>query len=285
MNQAERRSGWTLELTRFSSAVSASSSDTSGVPYPNIAGKHDHEALVTPSEFLAYLRQHDGLHPGAIPESFVLCYSPRLFEGITSDERATAVAHRNGRFVAINVEATRIGVAGGFGIGAPVAATVMEELAALGVRRFVSIGAAGSLNSQLEVGDVVVCTEAIRDEGVSHHYLAPGRSVTPSALLTSQLTRSLQAAGLAVAEGPTWTIDAPYRETVHELHHYRSEGVLTVEMEAAALFAVANYRKLEVGAAFVISDTLDEVWTPAFHDVHAPLHQLYLEVLALLARS
>jgi uridine phosphorylase len=50
-------------------------------------------------------------------------------------------------------------------------------------------------------------------------------------------------------------MDAPYRETVEEVRYYQGEGVLTAEMEAAALFAVAKARGVELACAFVISDS------------------------------
>lgn len=65
--------------------------------------------------------------------------------------------------------------------------------------------------------------------------------------------------------GATWTIDAPFRETTEELRHYRDDGVLTVEMEAAALFAVAQHRQFDSATAFMPSDTLSEAeWFPDF---------------------
>ena len=68
------------------------------------------------------------------------------------------------------------------------------------------------------------------------------------------------------ASGTSWSIDSPYRETVSEARRYQHQGVLTVEMEAAALFAVAKYRKADVAALFSISDSLaDFTWKPAFH--------------------
>src|SRR6185503_5038110 len=115
------------------------------------------------------------------------------------------------------------------------------------------------------VGDLVMCDRAVRDEGVSHHYVPPARYSVPSAGLSAAYADALRAAGYPYRTGSTWTIDAPYRETVGELRHYRDEGVLTVEMEAAALFAVAELRGLEVASAFVLSDLLTEVeWTPEF---------------------
>jgi purine-nucleoside phosphorylase len=66
--------------------------------------------------------------------------------------------------------------------------------------------------------------------------------------------------------GTSWTIDAPYRETVAEAKQYQKEGVATVDMEASALFAVAKYRKVELGSIFTISDSLAELeWKPKFH--------------------
>jgi uridine phosphorylase len=74
--------------------------------------------------------------------------------------------------------ARNIALAGGFGIGAPAAATVLEELIALGAREFISIGEAGCLQPRCAFGEAVVCTGAIRDEGVSHHY-APAEKFRP----------------------------------------------------------------------------------------------------------
>ena len=56
----------------------------------------------------------------------------------------------------------------------------MEELVALGCRRFVSIGTAGSLQPDLAVGDLLVCDRAIRDEGTSYHYQPAARYSYPS---------------------------------------------------------------------------------------------------------
>jgi purine-nucleoside phosphorylase len=88
------------------------------------------------------------------------------------------------------------------------------------------------------------------------------------------------------ATGPTWTIDTPYRETVAEARHYQQAGVMTVEMEAAAVFAVAAYRGVAAAAAFAISDSLaDLVWDPQFAspDLAPSLLRLYQAAVAALA--
>ena len=153
----------------------------------------------------------------------------------------------------------RVGICGGFGIGAPAVAAILEELIAFGTTCFVSIGTAGGLQKSSRIGDLIVCDAAVRDEGVSHHCLEPAEYSHPSPTLTAELTQTLDGLGATYAAGPSWTIDAPFRETVEEARHYRANGVLTIEMEAAALFAVARYRRVDLAAAFVISDSLAEL--------------------------
>jgi len=161
--------------------------------------------------------------------------------------------------------AARVGVVEGFGFGAPGAAIVIEELTALGVRRFVNVGLAGALPNDVDFGDVVLCTAAIRDEGVSHHYVPATRYAYPSAGLTDELRQAMLRKGDPFTEGMTWTLDAVYRETVEEALAYREEGVVTVEMEAAALFTIAEVRGVEIASLFTISDHLlaDSEWRPA----------------------
>jgi uridine phosphorylase len=159
-----------------------------------------------------------------------------------------------------------VGLLGQFGMGAPAASAALEEMAARGTSAVASIGTAGSLQRDLSPGDLVLCEAAIRDEGVSHHYLPPAKLATAPGELTAGLGTAMTAAGLQFRSGVSWTIDAPYRETVAEVRHYQAEGVLCVEMEAAALFAVGQVRGLQVASAFVISDSLaDLVWDPQFH--------------------
>ena len=106
------------------------------------------------------------------------------------------------------------------------------------------------------------------------------------AALTGALRAALSRAGATYRSGTSWTIDTPYRETVAEARHYQAEGVLCVEMEAAALFAVAEVRGLRVASAFAVSDSLaDLVWNPQFHgpEVQAGLVALYETALSVLS--
>ena len=165
-----------------------------------------------------------------------------------------------------------MGVVQQHGPGSPYTAILVEELAALGAKRFLAVGIAGSLRPDLSPGSFVLCTRALRDEGTSYHYVAPGDFAYPSAPLTRRVRATLRRAKAPFTEGGSWTTDAAYRETVTEIRRYRARGLLTVEMEASALFTIARVRGLEAAALFVISDVLDERgWEPRFHDSRRPL--------------
>ena len=252
--------------------------------YPNFAGKHAEEAMYTAADFIAYMRGVGAYAAGEAPAGAVLCYQRSLYDHVLRAEGLTP-ARRGGLPVALPSTGGRVGLLGQFGIGAPAASTVLEHLAALGTRAVVSVGTAGSLQRDLEPGDLVLGQAAVRDEGVSHHYLPPARLATASVEMTAALEAALRESGLAFRTGVSWTIDAPYRETAAEARHYQAEGVLCVEMEAAALFAVAQVRGVRLASAFVISDSLaDQVWNPRFGDpvVQAGLIGLYQAATAAL---
>ncbi len=142
------------------------------------------------------------------------------------------------------------------GVGAPIAAGFTEELIALGVRGFIACGGAGSLHPEITLGHLVVPTAAVRDEGTSYHYLPPSREVAAPAAGVAAVERALQAQGLPYVAGKTWTTDAFYRETPGRIATRRAEGCLTVEMEAAAFFAVAQHRHIPFGQILYGADDL-----------------------------
>ena len=259
----------------------------SAASYPNFAGKHAEEAIFTPADFAAYLRRVGALESYQPPAGVVLCYQRSLYNHVLQAEGLKSPERRGALHGLLPLPSTggRVGLLGQFGIGAPAAAAALEELAAMGTPAFVSVGTAGSLQRDLDIGDLVLCEAAIRDEGVSHHYLPPAKLATAAAAMNTALGAAMRQAGVPYRAGVSWTIDTPYRETVAEARRYQAEGVLCVEMEAAALFAVAKVRGLQVASAFTISDSLaDLVWNPQFHGppVQAGLITLYEAAVSAL---
>ncbi len=144
-------------------------------------------------------------------------------------------------------------------------AMTMEELAALGVRRFLVFGACGSLRTDLRIGDLVLPTFAVPDEGTSRHYGGPRRP-RPARALRDALADACARRGVPFTLGGTWTTDAVYRESLSRARTLVRDGVVGVDMEASALWAVARLRGLQAASLFVVSDELGgDDWNAGFH--------------------
>lgn len=133
------------------------------------------------------------------------------------------------------------------GVGAPLAAAFLEELIANGVTKFIACGGAGVLDRSREPGYPFILTSAVRDEGTSYHYLPPSREVKPHADAIQALENACREMEVEYELGKTWTTDALYRETKGKRKDRIEEGCLVVEMEAAAFFAVAQFREIKFG--------------------------------------
>ena len=131
------------------------------------------------------------------------------------------------------------------GVGAALAAGIFEDVIAYGCKRFVACGGAGALSPELALGHVIVPTAAIRDEGTSYHYLPAARQVDADPLSLAVAVSILERHGVPYTIGKTWTTDAPYRETNSRIARRKAEGCIVVEMEAAALLAVAMHRDVK----------------------------------------
>ncbi len=109
-------------------------------------------------------------------------------------------------------------------VGAPLAGALLEEVIAMGCKAFVVCGGAGVLQPELAVGHLVMVESAVRDEGTSHHYLAPGRYINADTAAVGVLQITLQERGVSFVAGRVWTTDAPYRKTRANIARRRSEG-------------------------------------------------------------
>lgn len=147
------------------------------------------------------------------------------------------------------------------GVGAPLAAGLMEEVIALGCRKFIACGGAGVLDREIAMGHLLIPTVAVRDEGTSYHYLPPSREVEPSPEAVAAIETVLKSHHIEYLLVKTWTTDAFYRETRSKVALRKAEGCLAVDMEASALFAVARFRNVQLGQILYGGDNLDsEAW-------------------------
>jgi len=223
-------------------------------------------SVMEPSDMLADRRRAGRAPDAPALEAAVLCLRPGLPERRRLrwwHVRLRRAGRLLGPLYTVSSTGGRVGVLTSFGMGAPVMAAEAEELIALGARRLIAFGPAGGLQPDLRTGTVVVVDGAIRDEGTSRHYLPPGDESCADPALSDELAVAVRSRGPEVRRGMAWTTDAPFRETAVDVARYRHRGVLAVDMESAALFAVAAYRKVPAAAALVIGDSLaGDRWQP-----------------------
>jgi uridine phosphorylase len=132
----------------------------------------------------------------------------------------------------------------GCAVGGPYAVLVAEQMFASGCRLLLSITSSGQITSLGLPPYFILIERALRDEGTSYHYLpAESEYAEADPGLLSVAQGALAAFSEPVQCGATWTTDAPYRETFEAIAEARAEGILAVEMEAAALYAFAEARR------------------------------------------
>ena len=133
------------------------------------------------------------------------------------------------------------------GVTAPFAAASLEFAIASGCKKFLAIGTCGVLDNSIARDQLIIPTAAIRDEGTSYHYLPPSREVSADPATIVKIRDSLDMKQINYICGKTWTTDAFFRETPNKIERRRTEGAIVVEMEAAALIAVAQFRNVQLG--------------------------------------
>jgi uridine phosphorylase len=134
------------------------------------------------------------------------------------------------------------------GMGGPSAAIVLEELATLGVERAVRVGTCGALDPSLSLGELVVVSEALAEDGASRALGAASRVASEPVLLDA-----LASAGTVARIVST---DLFYDPDPERAEAWRAAGAVAVEMEAAALFAVGARRGIAVGCVLAVTDLL-----------------------------
>jgi uridine phosphorylase len=153
-------------------------------------------------------------------------------------------------------------------VGAPYAAMVLETLVVWGGRQFLFLGWCGALSVDVKIGDLIIPERAIIDEGTSKHYMCtslPSDVSYPTTTSLERIHRQLNREKIDFHPGAVWTTDAIFRETPDKINHFRSQGASAVDMETSALFSIASYRGVELGAILVVSDELSTFkWAPGF---------------------
>ena len=218
-----------------------------------------------------------GLRPGDVAPQVFLCGDPARVPRIAAAwKRVRDVCNRREyRIVTGENDGVPMSAAS-TGIGAPSTAILLEELAKLGSHTFVRVGNSGGISPQLDLGELVITTGAVRDDGTSRSYVTPEYPAVADYRIVSALVAAARDRGVRFHSGITWSLDAFYARNAiltqgggmgsmsfggywtaaqeERIRDLRSAGVLNCEMEAGVILTLAGLFGLRAGAVCVVSD-------------------------------
>lgn len=172
-------------------------------------------------------------------------------------------------------------------MGAPMTAGLMEEVIAMGGKRFVYFGSCGTLDRDIPAGHLIVPTAAYRDEGTSYHYRPASAGDFVDIKTADQTASVIEEMGLKYIKTKTWTTDGLYRETRRNMNNRLAAGCRVVDMECSAIMSVADYRGVNAWQFLYAEDNLDDiVWDPrTLGKVPKSANELYLKVALEIAHK
>jgi hypothetical protein len=205
--------------------------------------RNDHVApsIFRPENMLREARRQKGLAPGIVPPVCVLDPDGDIVAYVRRKYAATRCPHwacYHTRMWTWRVGDIECGIIGHV-VGGSFAVLVAEQLFASGCGMLLSIASAGQITNVGPPPYYILIERALRDEGTSYHYLPSSNYVEAVPALVRLAADAIGRTGHQVHLGDTWTTDAPFRETAASIASRRAEGILAVEMEAAALYAFA----------------------------------------------
>jgi uridine phosphorylase len=218
-----------------------------------------------------------GCRPGDVAERAFLCGDPArvslIAAGWTDAREVCSV--REYRIVTGELDGVPV-TAASTGIGAPSTAVLVEELAKLGSRTFIRVGNSGGLDPDLELGQLVVTTAAVRDDGTSKTYVVPEFPAAADYRVVGALVNAADRLGVTARAGITWSLDAFYARNAVQgadgrmssmsvdgywpshletrIRDMQAAGVLNCEMESGVLLTLATLFGLQAGCICVVSD-------------------------------
>ncbi|MFX1236564.1 MAG: nucleoside phosphorylase [Promethearchaeota archaeon] len=218
--------------------------------FPILEFDEKDDAIINPSEIIT---------PLDVPEHCVITFFKEVIDDLIKKGQAKEVARDKSEMgyhpiYELEFEGKRI-LMYLSGVTAPFAAALFEYVIHLGSKKFVACGSSGLLDREI-ANKVIVPISAIRDEGLSYHYLPPSREVLADTKAVKAVIDVLKKYKIDHITSKTWTTDGLYRETKQKIKIRKEEGCSTVEMEAAAFFAVAKFRNVQISQILYGSDDI-----------------------------
>lgn len=185
------------------------------------------------------------------------------------------------------------------GIGGPSAAIALEELANVGAEKFIRVGTCGGIDIDVKGGDIVIATGAIRMEGTSKEYAPIEFPAVANFEIVNALNEAAKNLNCNSHIGIVQCKDSFYGQHNPELmpvnyelqnkwNAWKKLGCLASEMESAALFVAASYRKVKVGSVFLAVANQEReaqgLENPVVHDTDMAI-KVGIEAIKILMRN
>lgn len=210
--------------------------------------QYDTPSVFMPENLLREARRQKGIPDGQVPRICILDPDGDIVRNVLATNKARLNAYwacYHTTLYSFAYDGIEFGIIG-CAVGASFAVLLAEELFASGCGFLISVTSSGQILPEKQPPFFVLIEKALRDEGTSYHYLPPSDYSHIAPRLFSILDDVFDNLAVPVYQGATWTTDAPFRETSFAIKHACSEGILAVEMEAAALYAFAQARQKPV---------------------------------------
>lgn len=220
------------------------------------------EPIVTAKKYLEYKKSNGHFNEFIPPAIVLICYQESTLKYILNNNLSIKQSHSFSNLYLMPEGG--IGILGGWGIGAPALSVKMEQLIALGVNKFIAIGIAGTLMNKHDIGEFIIASKALAEDGVAHLYLNGQNYVEADHNLSSKWNHfSVNQTLPSFHKAGTWSFSAIFRETPADIARVTKQGYDVVEMEAATLYAIGKEKGVQALSLFVISDTLShDNWVP-----------------------
>jgi len=190
---------------------------------------------------------------GDIEKYVLLPGDPKRVEKIAvSFDEAHKVADYRG-FLTYSGKVDGIGISAcSTGIGCPSAAIVVEELTKIGAETLIRVGTTGSLQRDINTGDIVVATAAVRADGASKAFMPVEYPAVASFDVVSALLQAAKKLKKEVHLGVVLSSDAFYRDDAVATSQLSEANVLSVEMESSVIFTLAGMKGLRSGSILAV---------------------------------
>ena len=219
------------------------------IPNPNRIYANEHKWKIAAD----MLKRYTGTSPEAFQKQIILTnfnYYLERFGILCADAEKTTGSAMTA------VHSRKMGVSIiNFSIGSPNAALIIEILATADPKAILFLGLTGGLHRSLKVGDFILPTAAIRDEGASRHFMPPQVPAMPTFKIQKFVSQIIIEQGYDYRTGVIhttdyrfWEFDEKFKAQLYE------ERVLGIDMETATLFSVGFTSKVPIGALLLVSD-------------------------------